>query len=557
MNILHSKSLLFLLLILLLASCCAKQRVTSISLETEELLTARTERIDEPLNRGVAIAIFDSNGATWEYSNGFRDRDSGLPFNNNTILPLGEISGQFVILEALLLARENKLDPEKTVGYYLPGLINNAYLSKLPVKSIINESTGWTANTSGIISAYRYPDDLLPLLERSYPSYPQDARFTESTAMIDLLGFILSKIKRSDFQDLMKKDLFHPLGMEETTFSDSVLSDNIAESEYSESIEKSLLTFSPGMSMKSSVGELAQIYSILLDKERMEKELGLGEQYQLKMFSTSIEDQLKKDGFESGAGWNCSAPDIKYLGKVAWRQGSVLSFRTYVLLLLDQKLGIVISTNKYNKIKQADLRDVAVDLLEIYCENEFHIFDSPAPTISGMEIPEDTRPADGIYASENLVVELSADKESLDLVCNNTEYEMAYIGNGQFKPLREGEVEELIITGRNAISIRLKSGAVHDLKKIVFEDANKIYIKEGFYKEILTEMGNETIYFSISRNQNIFLIQDNENRRNVLIPETESECNIWCDNSSVFWGKSLSIDSEGFPQIHYSPASGR
>ena len=101
---------------------------------------------------GFGAILFTGRGEAWSYPRSPTGRT--IPFDRDTPLMVGELSGRCVILAAVLLAQRGALDLERPATAYLPELAAKdaapslRELGQLSVRTLAAEATGRVDETN-------------------------------------------------------------------------------------------------------------------------------------------------------------------------------------------------------------------------------------------------------------------------------------------------------------------------------------------------------------------------------------------------------------------------
>ncbi len=541
------KAVLFLVFAPLFCFSSCQQEHLAIKSDTVAALTSIVISLESPLNDTIAIALFNDKGLLWEYFNGNDDTCNHEKLSKNSIVYLGELSAQVTMLALLTLVQNGKISLDSTIAYYMPDFFSNStadtYLQKigqLSIRTILTETTGWNVSAQG--TEYNIYNDLQKLLASSPNKYQPGARYTKSNAMIDLLGLLIEKVSGKRFTEYMQAEVFSKLRMSSARFISNKIV--LRQVSHNESTTQLFSSFSPAYSLSLTFLDCIKLYSAMLSNG--DKNIILDQRLMQNMFIPSITDQLNKQGFETGAGWMLTEPDLRYLGKTAWNYGLFLDHKTVVMLLLDKKIGILISTRNNNRIIATELKNLASKLLRAYAETELNIkeppFVPPVPVSLDGIIP----PAYGVYASDHGALALEMKASNIFVSHRGGYAEFIHTGSGFFRPAVKNEYESLRCNDNKTIVIRWRTGAENKFTfQTPIKDTRYLWLKPGTYSLQNPQRKALKLTFNMREVFGNYLLTDDEGKDYLIKPLSQSKASIICDETSVFFGLMLYCSKDG------------
>lgn len=181
---------------------------------------------------GSAYTVF-YNGEVLKKCYGTRTLGTGDPVTDTTVFRLASMTKPITAVAALILAERGLLSLDDTVDRFLPAfadiqiidaLGNVTPLKKLPtIKSILT-------HTSGIGSNHEKQDTMTAKDKQSLDSAiafylkagldfePDSMQKYSALGAFDVLAKIVEVISKTDFLTFLKKEIFEPCGMCDTTF---------------------------------------------------------------------------------------------------------------------------------------------------------------------------------------------------------------------------------------------------------------------------------------------------------------------------------------------------
>jgi CubicO group peptidase (beta-lactamase class C family) len=233
----------------------------------------------------------------------------------------------------------------------------------------------WTASPVSL-------DEELQLLRDEYAATPPGTAFAYSAVGMTLLGHALEKIVDRDFAAHMGIALFLPLRMESSAFSPKIDHSPLASRAYrnnEEAVEPPLRDI-PALGLNTSVLDLSRFMAMVFgDGWYSGRQVLKGETLAAMLRPRDSRPPLDLD-FASGLGWMLGPMDgmeIRNAGPVAHQGGATLQHRGHLVVLPEQKLGVVVLANSASAGRLVN--QVAVETLKLALEAKAGITQAPLP----------------------------------------------------------------------------------------------------------------------------------------------------------------------------------
>lgn len=173
---------------------------------------------------GVSVAVVDAEGPLLLRGYGFAGLDPERPVGERSLFRIGSVSKTFTYLEALKLADAGRLTLDAPANDYLPPslrLPEDGY-APVRVRHLMTHTAGFEDSALGHLFAAT-PQASLPLndyLQRHRPARVREpgTHAVYSNYGVALLGAVLAQIEGVGFEALLERDLFQPLGMNDSGF---------------------------------------------------------------------------------------------------------------------------------------------------------------------------------------------------------------------------------------------------------------------------------------------------------------------------------------------------
>jgi CubicO group peptidase (beta-lactamase class C family) len=175
--------------------------------------------VGEGLLPGVAVVVVGRDGPLYVRGFGVADAETRAPVTPQTAFYIASSTKSFTGTLAGLLAARGVIDLDAPLSRYLPELRMNAPLSadSVTLRSLLTHTSGLRNSPITFRTAFTGEHDdalLIRLLAQSEPR--------PRTYAYDNLGYVVAALAMEraagrDWQDLLKAEVFQPLGMMHTT----------------------------------------------------------------------------------------------------------------------------------------------------------------------------------------------------------------------------------------------------------------------------------------------------------------------------------------------------
>ncbi|MBI5342611.1 MAG: beta-lactamase family protein [Deltaproteobacteria bacterium] len=304
---------------------------------------------------GLSIALVDGQRVVWAEGFGYADKAGNVPASRETVYRVGSISKLFTATAAMQLAERGKLDIDRPLQDYLPEFsMRTRFPAAAPVtpRSIMTHHSGLPSDhLKGMWT--RNPEPFTRVADRlgdEYAANPPGAVFSYSNLGVTLLGDAIGKAAGRDFASHIRDEILLPLGMNNSSFSPSVDRTPLAAKGYRKGAEAEdpPLRDVPAGGLNTSVLDLSRFIRMVFtggkggDRQVVKPET-LAEMLRPQNAEVPLDLDLRV-----GLGWMLGGPgdiDIRNGGPVAYHAGATLLFHGQIIVLPEQKLGVVVLAN--------------------------------------------------------------------------------------------------------------------------------------------------------------------------------------------------------------------
>lgn len=311
---------------------------------------------------GLAIAVVKDDRIVFAKGYGVRELGGTAAVNERTLFAIGSSSKAFTAATIAMLVDEGKIKWDDPVTKYLPAfqLFDTYATHELMVRDLLTHRSGLER---GDLIWYASPYDRNEVLRRVRflkPSWSLRSRFGYQNIMFLAAGQVAAAVTGKEWDDAVRERIFVPLGMtaSSTSIKSLAASDNVASphTKIDDKLQKiawrNIDNIGPAGSINSNVIDMAQWLRMNLGGGMYEKKRVLSaaavKEMQTPQTVIRIEGQnerLYPDAhfLNYGLGWFLS----DYRGrKLVEHGGAIDGMRAEVAMLPEEKLGVVILTNR-------------------------------------------------------------------------------------------------------------------------------------------------------------------------------------------------------------------
>jgi len=301
-------------------------------------------------NPGAAIAILGNGRPVFKKSYGILNLETKEKISSTTNFNIASLTKQFTAMAVLQLAEKNKLSLNDHLSKFFPE-INKKIVDAITTRQLLTHS-------SGIMDHYDYTDtknlkhahnaDVSEAIKNTDSTYfPPGTSYRYSNTAYCLLALIIEKISGMAYSDYIKKNIFEPLNMRQTTIwnENEKIYNKASGYEYDPPTNSFKRSDSDENIFFSTEGD-GGIYTSIDDYLKWIKALRMG-----KIFSDDVIDKSRSAQFpvdkdkklSYGYGWFIDESSTPY--KV-YHSGSNGGFRTFIFTMPEQEYAIVIFSNR-------------------------------------------------------------------------------------------------------------------------------------------------------------------------------------------------------------------
>ncbi|MFT5171216.1 MAG: CubicO group peptidase (beta-lactamase class C family) [Candidatus Marinamargulisbacteria bacterium] len=324
--------------------------------------------------RGVSIALVDEGNEVWAAGFGHIDLEGRVTANADSVYQIGSITKLLTMTVALKLWEQKKLDFHSHITSYLPDFSIRSVYQEHPVITphmLLTHHSGLPRDLySGLWQSTDKPlNVILEDLSKQHVVYPPYYAFSYSNLGYAVLGAMMAEISGKSFSDLVEREVFNPLGMSRSGFRFG------PEPYFSKGYSRDgvmafprLFRDTSAIGAYSSVSDLSRWMRMFLNDGKV----GATAYLSPKSVENTFNPQNRHIGLDFdlsvGLGWFLSDTALDYDTPVAFHEGNTTEFVSYLAVVPEYKIGVVILANTVGS--DAALKKMAHQALSMMIETK-------------------------------------------------------------------------------------------------------------------------------------------------------------------------------------------
>lgn len=313
----------------------------------ERLNAAIPRLLEEGKVPGLSVALIQKGGLVWHKGYGVKNAQTKEPVADNTVFEAASLSKPVFAYAVLKLVDEGKFDLDAPLTKYLPGnydVGDDVRVNQITARHVLSHRPGFPN--------WRRPKNPLTI------HFTPGERFSYSGEGFVYLSKVVEKVTGENFNDFMKRMVFVPLGMNDSSYiwQESY----VAQHAFSHSAAGQMTgqNKSTQANAAASLRTTAQDFGKFLAAIATGK--GLKPATRRQMLSSQI--QLSESGTNNtakapeklsaslswGLGWGLQTTSD---GLAYWHWGDNGNMKAFVVMYDKQQFGLVVLTNGANGLK--------------------------------------------------------------------------------------------------------------------------------------------------------------------------------------------------------------
>jgi CubicO group peptidase (beta-lactamase class C family) len=199
--------------------------------DLQSLIDAERQRLLATLAKegiaGAAVCLIHEGKPAWVEGFGSTDAQSAAKVTTGTIFNIESTSKNFTTVAILLAVQQGLLDLDQPISAYLPDFRVHSRFerrpeSKITLRLLLSHRAGFTHEApvgNNYDAAFADFETHARSISQTWLRYPVGQRYEYSNLGFDLAGYILQTVAKMPFAQCLKRSVFEPLGMSDSTAS--------------------------------------------------------------------------------------------------------------------------------------------------------------------------------------------------------------------------------------------------------------------------------------------------------------------------------------------------
>lgn len=294
---------------------------------------------------GVAVAIYYQNH-DYFYNFGVANKLTQQPVTKDTIFEVASLTKPITATFLGICVQQRKCHLNDSVTQFIPALAKNknAMINQVTLQNLATHTSGLPRMPKGLgvnDRATNAEDQLINNIQKWQPEYPIGSHYSYSNIGFGLLGEAVSNAEGENYENSIKQYILQPLDMVNTEINVNTKQQNQYAQGYDEQGNPAIHHVStpwPGSaSLRSTSADLLQYLKANLGVINISNQLSAAMNLTLQSYF-----QVKPH-FAQGLAWQLK---IKHHLKIINKTGTNAGFNSYEVMLPQQKIAIVVLTNK-------------------------------------------------------------------------------------------------------------------------------------------------------------------------------------------------------------------
>ncbi len=327
---------------------------------------------------GFAVAVVEKNKVVYARGFGYKDWEKKLPVTANTQFAIGSCTKAFTTALIGLLVKDGKVDIDKPVTTYLPGLnfYNDEMNNHITLRDMMSHRTGVSRyDYSWFFFPSRSRDTLMQRVQYMEPSEPLRRKWQYNNFMYLLQGMVVEKMTGKTWEENIREKFFQPLGMNNSNVSltewkkapDLALGYNVKKDELINKVDYyDISGMAPAGSINSSVNDMTKWLMLWIHSGKYQGKEILPAPYVNEAISSqmvmsgALPSKDRPDMYLAnyGLGWMLSS----YRGHYRVEHGgNINGFSASTSFFPSDSIGIVVLCNQNGSQVPAQVRNLVSD----------------------------------------------------------------------------------------------------------------------------------------------------------------------------------------------------
>lgn len=333
--------ILFLFLIIASAPVLAQIQPEELQQKVDSLLLETVSDITP----GSAVLVIKDKEVILNKGYGLANLDYDIPITPNTVFDLASLAKQFAGYAIAVLAEEGVISEEDDVRTYIPELPEFGHT--ITISNLLHHTSGLRDWTSTLPLSGRSFEDVISMDHILRMAYQQEElnfipgdEYRYSNTGYNLLAEIVERTTGLTFREWTDQNIFQPLGMTQTLFLDdhNEVIKNRAVGYYQ--VDEG---FHPSSNLLTALGS-SSLFSTTTDLAKWAMHLMYPPDGKKPVVERMLQTQPLSNGAHNNYAYGISESTFRGTPWIS-HSGGWASFRTYIALLPEYDLAIVVLSN--------------------------------------------------------------------------------------------------------------------------------------------------------------------------------------------------------------------
>ncbi len=305
---------------------------------------------DKPNSPGYAITVIQKGIPIYHRYGGMANIDKKIPVDSFTQFWVASVTKQFTATAIYILASNGKIDPKRSVRFYLNDL--PSIYEPVTIDHLLHHTSGirdgfvLTALSKKGEESYTNENVIKYLKMQKEVSFKAGTEFEYNNSGYVLLATVIGKVSGLSYSEFVRKNIFVPLGMTHSYISGEYAGENsLAEGYHEVSSNDSAKKFEAGHFRGNSYGSTGLITNTvdLIKWATALQNPGTFEQLKIKRSTLFAIGKLKDGKPIAYAG---GLEKFTYAGKTVYEHfGADEGFKANIIVFPESQLAIIGLTN--------------------------------------------------------------------------------------------------------------------------------------------------------------------------------------------------------------------
>jgi len=181
---------------------------------------------------GIAAAFFTKDEVIWKECHGKSTYKKQI--SDSTLFGICSMSKNITALAVMVAVQDGLLDLDTPIKKYLPNFtVNSCYEEspedKITLRMMLSNTAGFTHEApigNNVDYSCKSKQEHWNSIRETWLKFPVNTGYSYSALGFDIAAEVIEKVSGQSFETYVKEKIFIPLGMKDSTFSDSVVLSN-------------------------------------------------------------------------------------------------------------------------------------------------------------------------------------------------------------------------------------------------------------------------------------------------------------------------------------------